>query len=117
MNTKTFGFGEREKLEQSITSTIVSVEYCAYCGQKAQVEDVGSTHNHRWEEEIIHYCDCEKAEKEKELKKQISELNNKKFHLERDLKQLQESEENNLHIREKKAELEIQQIKRKYKLE
>jgi hypothetical protein len=93
-----------------------NVPYCSYCGDRAKSVDQGSSHNHRWEEEIVCFCECEAAQKEAQLKKEKSEFNNKMFHLERQLGDMVKLTDNPI-VNEIKYGYESRLLKAKYKIE
>jgi|GEM_PF-3574441 len=111
--TRTFNLGERKKVD--IYGSYQYINYCAYCGNKALSKDIGSSHNHRWEEEINHFCDCDNAKKEIEIKKEMSNLKSKLFYLERDLKEM-ENLENNEVVNTMKYNKEVEDLKIKFKM-
>lgn len=112
--TRTFTLGEREK-GQSLYMSYENVLYCSYCGKKAIRKDIGSSHNHRWEEEIIYYCDCETAMKESKIKEEMAQCSNKLFYLERDLKEMDRLTENET-VKTMKFNKELADLKMKYNM-
>jgi hypothetical protein len=113
IETKTFTLGERVKVNSY--GDYDHVHYCSYCGDKAKRKDIGSSHNHRWEEDIIFYCGCENAMKEIEIKNKMSEHKNKLFYLERDLKEMEKLENNEI-VNTMKYKKELDDLKIKFKI-
>lgn len=116
--TDTFTLGEREKTnERAFGGGFVSQEiyYCSYCGKKATLKDVGYSHNHRWEEEIIHFCDCEDAKTELMIKEKIAKLEREVFVEKSKLKDLAEKKNNKI-VNKMKFENEVKKLKEKYKI-
>jgi hypothetical protein len=66
----------------STGDTTPPVARCVYCGEVAKNEDDGDRRSYDWS----HYCECEGAKKEQELKKNVGELKNKLYYSERDLR-------------------------------
>jgi hypothetical protein len=87
--TKTFTFNEYEKGQYSSYAD-EKIFYCSYCGKKAMRDDIGSSHNHRWDEHIIYFCDCEDALTEIKLKGEASSLRHEVWLIENKIRSLQE---------------------------
>lgn len=84
---------------------------CSYCTNIAKAKDIGDR-QHEWE----YYCDCETATKEIELKKNMSELRNKLYYMEKDLEKVQAMEDNpETNYLKYKDEKEL--LKKRYKIE
>lgn len=113
-STKTFTFNESEKVSHSIFSRNI-IHYCSYCGEKATQKDIGSTHNHRWEEDIIYFCNCEHAEMEKSIRGDLAIQKQKVFKLEQELVSL-EKFTNNETVNKIKYENELFKLMSKYNL-
>ncbi|MFB5758979.1 hypothetical protein [Paenibacillus medicaginis] len=92
------------------------VYYCSYCGNKAQRKDIGSSHNHRWEEEIIYFCDCDTAKQEAVLKEEAAEYRNKVYYIERELKGMEKLTDNPV-VNKIKFDNEVKKLKQKYSIE
>jgi hypothetical protein len=93
-----------------------NVHYCSYCGERAKCVDQGSTHNHRWEEELVHFCECETALKEEALRKEKAEYGNKVYHLDRQLSDMVKLTDNPT-VNKIKYGYESRLLKAKYNIE
>lgn len=109
--TSTFTLGEVVKLDNY--GGYEYVHYCSYCGNKAKRKDIGSSHNHRWEEHIIYSCECENALEEKKIKNEIGEYNGKLLVLNRRLEELAKLE-NNQTVNTMKFNKELEKLKNKF---
>lgn len=83
---------------------------CVHCGEECKLH-TGSYHRN---EEDEYYCKCEGALKEKEIRKQQSELRDKVRQLEYDAKQLIKANEGILN--KKMYEVELEQLNKKYRI-
>ncbi|MCP1185002.1 hypothetical protein [Paenibacillus sp. 1781tsa1] len=111
--TRTFTLGE--KAQECGFTVNREILYCSYCGEQAKEDDAGSSHNHRWEENIVYYCECKLAVKESKLKEDMSTLKNKLFHLERELKDMKRFENNEI-VNKMKFNKEVEGLKKKFQI-
>jgi len=111
--TRTFTLGE--KAEECGFTVNREIFYCSYCGEKAKEEDIGSSHNHRWEECIVRYCNCETAKKEQSSKEYLSKYRNRVIQLERELKEFEKMEDNEI-VNTMKYNKELETLKKKFKM-
>ncbi|PFK99893.1 hypothetical protein COJ01_17680 [Priestia megaterium] len=96
----------------SITATkeILGVVLCCHCGEQVKVYE-GSYHRN---EEDQYYCECEGALKEKEIRNKQSNLRHEVHKLDYEAQKLINLGEDTLN--QKMYEIEINNIKRKYKI-
>lgn len=113
--TATFFLGEYER--RGTYGPEGKILYCSYCGAKTESKDIGSSHNHRWEEEIINFCSCDYAKEELAKREKLAEANSVVYGLERDLNaHLSRTNQSSI-VRKMMFDNEVSKLKDKYKVE
>lgn len=113
-STATFTFGEVDVSQFTFSNKCI-IRYCSYCGNRAKQEDIGCSYNHRWEEEVIHFCDCNEALKEFSLKIELSNSQKQVREIESRLKELERKTDNHI-VNKIKFEHEVSKLKKQYKI-
>lgn len=110
--SKTFTLGERENIpEFCMFNEKVEIHYCSYCGEKA-ILDRKYEDRDRFD---YYHCGCDTAKREMAMKEKIEESKNNLYKLQKELKEIQESEVSDL-PNQIKAKNEIKRVLEKYKV-